>query len=98
MNWGRRSRSNTGPQRNFDQLLRRLNAIEGRLYLDESNEEYENLRNVASAVDPMEILIEAMTKQLSKVKVYISDFKGEINPDLFLDWVQELEKYFKMED
>lgn len=45
----------------------------------------------------MERYIEALTKHITKVKVKALDFKGELNPEVFLDWIQELEKLFDME-
>ena len=45
----------------------------------------------------MERLIEAITKQGTRDKVEVPDFKGELNPELFMDWIQELEKYFDIE-
>ena len=29
--------------------------------------------------------------------VEVPNFKGEFNPELFMDWIQKLEKYFDME-
>ena len=45
----------------------------------------------------MERFIEEITKQGTKAKVEVPDFKGELNPELFMDPIQELEKYFDME-
>ena len=45
----------------------------------------------------MERIIEAITKQGTRAKVEVPDFKGELNLELFMDWIQELEKYFDIE-
>lgn len=71
MSWGRKSKRNVGPQRNIGEVFRRLEALETRLKLDESEEEPENLANVATVLDPIERLTKALTKQSSKVKVDI---------------------------
>ena len=64
---------------------------------EESEEELEVPQGWTRVVDPMERLIEAITKQGTIAKVEVPDFKGELNLELFMDWVQELEKYFDME-
>lgn len=98
LNWGRRGRRNVrrrGPIE--EELLRRLETIESRLPPEESEEELEVSREWPRAANPMERLIEAITKQGTRVKVEVPDFKGDLNPNLFMDWIQELEKYFDME-
>ncbi|KAH9292377.1 hypothetical protein KI387_042439 [Taxus chinensis] len=98
MNWAGRGRRNARPRRNVeDELLRRLEALEARLTHEDSEEEPEVQRARFGAIDPMERLIEAVARQGAKVKVKVPDFKGELNPEVFMDWIQELEKYFEME-
>jgi len=98
LNWGRRGRRNARRRAPIEEeLLRRLETIESRLPPEESEEELEVPREWPRTVNPMERLIEAITKQGTRVKVEVPDFKGELNPDLFVDWIQELEKYFDME-
>ena len=98
LNWGRRGRRNARRREPIEEeLLRRLETIESRLPPEESEEELEVPREWPRAANPMERLIEAITKQGTRVKVEVPDFKGELNPDLFMDWIQELEKYFDME-
>ena len=98
LNWGRRGRRNARRRVTLGkELLRRLEAIESRLPYEESEEELEVPRGRTRVVDPMERLIEAITKQGTKAKVEVPDFKGKLNPELFMDWIQELEKYFDME-
>ena len=63
---------------------------------EEFEEELEVPRGRVKVVDPMERLIEAITKQGTSDKVEVPDFKG-LNPELFMDWIQELEKYFDIE-
>jgi hypothetical protein len=48
------------------------------------------------ARDPMETLIEDTSKQGIKERAEVSDFKGEFDPDLFIYWVREVEKYHEM--
>ena len=98
LNWGRRGRINARRREPIEEeLLQRLEPIESRLSPKESEEELEVPREWPRTVNPMERLIEAITKQGTRVKVEVPDFKGELNPDLFMDWIQELEKYFDME-
>ena len=44
----------------------------------------------------MERLIEAIAKQGTRVKAKVLDFIGELNLEVFLDWIQELENYYAM--
>jgi hypothetical protein len=44
----------------------------------------------------MEMLIEDTSKQGIKERAEVSDFKGEFDPDLFIYWVSEVEKYHEM--
>ena len=97
LNWGRRGKRNARRRVTLDEeLLQRLEAIKSRLPYEESEEELE--RGRVKVVDTMERLIEAITKQGIGAKVEVPDFKGELNPKLFMDWIQELERYFDIED
>lgn len=98
MAWGRRGRRNARWRDNaVDEVHRRLQALEARLPREDSEEEQEVQGGQEIAIDPMERLIEAINKQGTRVKVKVLDFKGELNPKVFLDWIQELEKYYDME-
>jgi hypothetical protein len=98
LNSGRRGMRNARQRVTLDEeLLRRLEAIESTLSYEESKDELEVPRGWVRVVDPMERLIEAITKQGTRAKVEVPDFKDELNPKLFMDWIQELEKYFDIE-
>ena len=98
LKWGRRGRRNARWRVTLDEeLLRRLEAIESKFPYEESEEELEFPLGQIRVVYPMERLIEAITKQGTRAKVEVPDFKGELNPELFMDWIQELEKYFDIE-
>jgi hypothetical protein len=78
-------------------MFQRFEAIESRFPHEYYEEESVVQRGRIGSIDPMDRLIEAITNRGTRVKFEILDFKGELNPELFLDWIQDLEKYFHME-
>ena len=47
-------------------------------------------------LDPVERLIEAISRQGTKVKGKVSEFRGNLDIELLIDCLQELERYFNM--
>jgi hypothetical protein len=56
-----------------------LEDLEVRLGGDESKHEHENVGADVQAIDRLERLMEAISKQGSKAKLDILEFKGELN-------------------
>jgi hypothetical protein len=85
MNWGSRGRRNAGNRWIIgEELIRRLETLEAR----QLHEEHKNLRKQVDIIEPMERLIDVVTNQ--GVRTEVSKCKGDLNPDLFIDWIQEL--------
>ncbi|GLJ35831.1 hypothetical protein SUGI_0719390 [Cryptomeria japonica] len=46
----------------------------------------------------MERFIVVINKQGTRVKFEILDYKGELKPEVFMDWIKDLEKYYVMKE
>lgn len=69
-----------------------MESIETRLQPEDFEDEPGVHGAPIQAQNTMERLIEDVSKQGTKGKVEVSNFKGELDPDLFMDLMYELDR------